>query len=659
MKVFYILIFGMVLIGYQAAAIPTNQAESSTPLLMPGKKSLFQRVLSRPKAALHSQPGDREEGSYTVNPFTIFYVYDRKTIAGVEWVRVGLDQYKGPEGWIRAEQLINWKQSLIVAFKDPVGFDRVLLFKDRDSLKKLIDSYDLFGFRLLYEKAASKQVSDDSPVISIQPKAYVDILKDFYLVPITQHEDVFLGNDQARLLEITTIPLEENAASVESVEPVGDDYRAGIVFVIDSTISMGPYIERTREAVRKVFKTIQTRGLHNKVSFGLIAYRDNPKIVPQLEYLTRTYVTLQEGTNAQTFFDKMVSVQPARVSSKGYQEDAYAGIKKALDEIDWQEYDARYVVLITDSSARPGYDPLGQTGLDAEALRQLAFDRGISIWVLHLKTLQGQITHTSATDQYKRLSFYPGVGELYYPVKMGSVAEFGRVLDLFANEITQQVQATANSSPLKPIANVQPLAKGGTLEDFKHKVSKLGHALRMRYLLKKEGGKVPAIFNAWLVDRDFTNPTRSSLEVRVLLTRDQLSDLQYVLKQVLSTAEEGVFSPRDFLDELKSVAAAISRDPAAAGKSTRTIGTGEKNLADLGYMREYIEDLPYRGEVMNLSLETWEDWPAKKQLEFLHRLESKINYYQVIHDNTDLWISLDGGPIDGDSVFPIALEILP
>ena len=62
---------------------------------------------------------------------------------------------------------------------------------------------------------------------------------------------------------------------------------------------------------------------------------------------------------------------------------------------------------------------------------------------------------------------------------------------------------------------------------------------------------------------------------------------------------------------------------------------------------------------MNLSLETWEDWPAKKQLEFIHNLESKINYYQIIHDNTDLWISLDGGPIDGDSVFPIALEILP
>ena len=35
------------------------------------------------------------------------------------------------------------------------------------------------------------------------------------------------------------------------------------------------------------------------------------------------------------------------------------------------------------------------------------------------------------------------------------------------------------------------------------------------------------------------------------------------------------------------------------------------------------------------------------------------NYYEVLHDHTDLWVSLDGGPISGDSVFPIALEMLP
>jgi hypothetical protein len=62
---------------------------------------------------------------------------------------------------------------------------------------------------------------------------------------------------------------------------------------------------------------------------------------------------------------------------------------------------------------------------------------------------------------------------------------------------------------------------------------------------------------------------------------------------------------------------------------------------------------------MNLSLDSWVDWPAKRQLEFTHKLERKISYYQALHDHTDLWISLDGGSITGDSVFPVALDMLP
>ncbi len=79
----------------------------------------------------------------------------------------------------------------------------------------------------------------------------------------------------------------------------------------------------------------------------------------------------------------------------------------------------------------------------------------------------------------------------------------------------------------------------------------------------------------------------------------------------------------------------------------------------MGLIGDYIEGLPYKGEVMNLSLEDWHNWPARRQIEFLRGLEEKIAYYRALHDNTDLWISLDGGPVDGDSVFPLALDMLP
>jgi serine/threonine-protein kinase PpkA len=188
------------------------------------------------------------------------------------------------------------------------------------------------------------------------------------------------------------------------------------------------------------------------------------------------------------------------------------------------------------------------------------------------------------------------------------------------------------------------------------RVAKLGNALRMRYIQKKSGEPLPTVFNAWMVDKDFENPERSTVDVRVLLTRDQLSDLKSVMQQVLELAEEGVLSPKSFIEDLKSLAATVSLDPSAVASSTSGSGA---NLADMGYMREYIEDLPYTGEVMNLTLESWEAWSAKVQIEFMHRLESKITYYQALHDHTDLWVTPGGGPINGNSVFPVSLDLLP
>ena len=91
-----------------------------------------------------------------------------------------------------------------------------------------------------------------------------------------------------------------------------------------------------------------------------------------------------------------------------------------------------------------GNDPASATGLSAEALRQLAYDRGISIWVMHLRTPVEYANHSRAESLYKELSFFPGIGDFYYGVELGEVDEFGTVLEVLANQITQQVLATSN-----------------------------------------------------------------------------------------------------------------------------------------------------------------------------------------------------------------------
>lgn len=644
------------------------------PLLMEGKKTLYQRVLTIPDARVYQQPNTTAEAS-SVIPFSVFYVYQRDN----DWLQIGHDSFGRIAGWIPETQTIVWNQALTVSFKDPQDTQRVMMFGERPALQKLIEDYDQEAYAKIYQAVVNEEQLADNPVIAIQPEGHVDIRNNFYLVPIKQHEDVYLGNEQARLLQIASVPLSDSADAINEtsaqVSPRVTDadnlaltsassalprnYRSGIHFVIDSTISMGPYIDRTREAVRKVYNSIARQSLTDQVSFGLTAYRDNLEQVPELDYLTRTFVTLQQGTDANAFFDRVNTLEPSLVSSRDYREDAYAGIRAAIENTNWDDFDARYVVLITDAGPRESDDSLGSTGLSAKALQQLAYDKGISIWVLHLRSDSPVANHPRAEKLYKQLSFYPGIGDFYYGVELGKVDEFGNVLEVLANQITQQVLATVNGVlplPIPEQQQAQEIPATPQLAQLQGRVAKLGNALRMRYLQKESGVPLPKVFDAWMVDRDFSDPQKSTVDVRVLLTRDQLSDLKSVLQKVLDLAEEGVLTPSGFLNDLKSLAASISRDPASV--ADRTSQTGG-NLADMGYMREYIDDLPYTGEVMNLSLASWQEWSAKEQIEFMHRLESKINYYQALHDHTDLWVTPGGGAVSGNSVFPVVLDLLP
>jgi hypothetical protein len=623
------------------------------PLLMTGKRNLYQRVLTLPGANLFPQRKLTLENPIQLPTFSLYYVYDRvRDDSQQEWLQVGLGRKGQLVGWISSNKTLAWNHGLTLTFRKPLNDqDRVLLFRDKESIRELAETYDQPRYEKLYEAATSGSLIQGSPVIAIQPTQDIDIRKNFYLLPIHDYEEIYLNNSTARLLKVSSIPLHDQKSRNKDTlkRPSNNSYTANIVFVIDSTLSMGPYIERTREAVRKVYDSLEQKSLLGSVQFGLVAFRDNPSVVPDIDYLTRRFVSLKQGNNAASFMKSVESLKSAQSSSKDFVEDSYAGILSALNEMDWASDSARFIVLITDAGARDEGDPLATTGLDAARLSQLAQEKNTAIFVLHLLTSDPKANHELAARQYRQLSQYPNVGNLYYGVPTGDLFEFGQVLDSLAGQISNQITESdvvnKNQSPASP--NTQ-------LAALQTKVAKLGHALRMRYIKSNQNDKAPDVFNAWLLDKSFSDTEKETIDVRVLLTRDQLSDLYDVLKKVLETAEQGLISPNNFLGELKSLAATITRDP----KQLATAGQGN-SLAELGFVREYIEDLPYTGEVMNLSLQDWQSWSVTEQVGFLRRLEEKITYYEALHDHVDLWVSLTGGAIDGDSVFPVPLEMLP
>ncbi len=644
---------------------PAMAQEARHPLLMDGKSTLYQRILTRPGAGLYQAPGKADDAAPSQIPaFTAFFVYDRRLLGQQEWLEVGRASLGPPDGWIEARHAIAWKQALTVAFTNPASRERTLFFSDGNYLGDIIGSEAMVGaidgFR---ETIASGTLPDDFPVISIEPPTHVDLSQNFYLLPILDYDDAYFETGfKTRLLKIAAVTLragEEDLISRENPPPtlpdttdLLQDYRTGVVFVIDTTSSMGPYIDRTRDAVRRIYRELAHSEWGSNLSFGLVGYRDNLSAAPGLQYLTRAYATLADGADEATFFSKVDKVEPAAVSSKGFNEDPYAGLLTAIKDIDWSGYAGRLIVLISDAGARPANDPLSATGRNAEQVRLLAREKGIAIFALHLLTREGRQTHEMAEAQHRALAHWPEAGDLYFGIAGGSLDEFGEAVDGLTQFLAAQI-AAANQGSLTKISSAAGNGANSSQSAFERKTEIVSRAMQLAYLGRKTGAEAPRLFSAWVADRDFVDPAQKTLEVRVLITKNQLSDLQEVLQAIIEAAEGTRITPLQFFDQLRSAAAVLSRRPDSVGKQA------VQRLADVGLLGEYLEGLPYQSKIMGITEDDWLRWSFGQQREFLDEIEAKILLYEDYHDDTDLWVALDGDRIKGDAVYPMPLEALP
>ncbi|MGO4999939.1 vWA domain-containing protein [Oceanisphaera sp. W20_SRM_FM3] len=648
-----------------SCAIPAAFA-ADKPLLQEGKQTLFQRILTTPGCELAAEAG---KASGKVQPtFSRFYVYERSEAAGSEWLKVGPDSFGKTIGWLPASCTVDWKMQLTLAFTNPANRDRLLFFKERSTLEKILDAPDPVS-QVVPLRAQLKKSNQAGGVLAQEPEYFVDLQKQFYLLPVLSGEEVMTEEGfRTRLLNVASVTKDDkalttaasgkNAAASPEADVAGKlkAFSAAVVFVIDSTISMDPYIDRTREAIGKIYEQVEDQGLQDQVKFGLVAFRSSTKARPGVEYVSKMYADPNKVKDGEDFLRKVADLKQAKVSTVTFDEDPYAGVMQALDEVDWSEFGARYVVLITDAGAIEGDSPHSGTGLNAEQVRMEAANPGVAIYTLHLKTPEGKNNHALAEAQYRNLSNYAATNtSLYYPVNAGDLDEFGRKVDSLADLITQQVKSAYQGDDAVGSAVNSQEMKAADAEQQKmlDDAALIGHAMQLAYLGSKTGAKAPPVFQAWISDRDLIKQNLPTTDVRVLLTKGQLSDLSDVMQHILNAANEGLISPSEMFNQLRSVAATMGADPNQLQQSDNT------KLAELGVMGEYLEDLPYHSEVLNLDEETWKSWDGLAQEKFIRNLSIKLRHYQKYNADVDRWVSLAKGSDARENVYPVPLEMMP
>jgi hypothetical protein len=646
------LALGAALIG--AAALPravaaqaaAPQAAARLPETLPGAPGLYRRIIVRPGSALSPQPGGMAR---PVQGFSVFYVYGRRDEADGTWLEVGPALDGRVSGWLPEARGIPWRHNLVLAFNNPAGRDRAMFFRDAATSRAL--------WMNPAERAAQSarlradaEAGRDGPVIALEPETHVNITEQFYLLPVLDSTPLQNERGESALqLEVISAPLAPQQSQPAEDEALRN-FRGALVFVIDTTLSMGPYIDRTRDAIREVIGRIRGTEVGERFRFGMVAYRDHTGGDPRLGYVTRMISQPDLTEPPEAILARLPDVQEAQASNDGFDEDAIAGLDMALNEVKWEPFGGRFVVLITDAGTRDPNDPRSATRHSIENIRALAAhpQRRVMMTAVHLRTPEGAANHRRAERQWRELTETgSAAGALYFPVRNGDVGEFGRTVDALTRGILDQVGRIIG----RPVG--QPAATTEAERRVSEQIASVGQAMRLAYLGEARRQAVPDVVRSFVLDQDLQDPTppRRPLDVRVLLTSGQLSDIAETIRTIVESSNADRLSAAQFFERMRAAMGATVADPRRVPQS---------QSAELGSVfGDALRDLPYQSPFMEITFEEWRNMSHGRRREITNRLESLLRLYAEYNRERRFWTQLDGNTNPSEAVFPVPLDNLP
>jgi serine/threonine-protein kinase PpkA len=654
------------------ALVPLNDANN------PG---LFRRVISLPGTEALAEANTAAE-AVEVPTFSVLYVFAESSANGKDWLQVGQSLREAPLGWVATDSTLPWSSMLVMQFAPRGQRSRVLFFEQQTMLKDIVNSFghQAEAGRIYAELDEERRRMRDNPsaepqwddrLIAIEPETAVTFTNQPYLLPILDwREELFDGTVETTLLQVAAVPSEAESVpdrdtdtftgSAEEAAMEDGEFRIGIVFVMDTTISMAPFIERTYETITNFYETFERFESAQYLSFGLVGFRDNVDNNREgIEYDVQVFQPLDPEVSPRSVLANMGRMTAADAPTIGFKEDAYAGLTAAIEETDWSAFDARLVILVTDASARTGNDPLARVvGTTAATLRERARSKNVAIVPIHLETPTNQRNgdFAIAQEQYRELE---KTGDTSYPkylaVDATSSERFAAEMTVLSEQVAKAV-LNANAGRMVPTAGdveleeIPDLPGEGQVGRLAAAVANEIFRAQLESLAKVGNGDAPAFLAGWAADRDLTDPDVPTLEVSVFLTRNQLSTLDQRLELIIDAYYSGGDDSQTFFDNLQLLAAEMSTDPDAVRENDRE--------AIRTLLPSFLANLPYRSEVLRLNRDFWDQLSSAQKTEYIEALEAKRRTYRDIGSETDLWI--DFGAADPNlEATPVRLTNLP
>lgn len=638
------------------------------------------RIVTRTATPLFEKPDKSSKIiSDNVVAFQPAYVFSRQDLDFSQpaspkgWYQVGYVYDSSPIGWMRAADVMEWRQALLVAYSHPGdGAKRrppLLLFETLEDVQNVVLSKN----RKQQAKEFYDLIDDHKKpkgVIATEPLEFVDIDTQFYFTPILewQKESSISNSHYFRLMN--AVPGVRAASSGEGtlldekkleqgLKEDGrsiDELRIDVKFVVDMTGSMQPYIDQVKHSISGFVQTVkQDEKLANLVRFGLVGYRDNHKKLPGLEWTAKNFTP--EMVNAEQM---LVTLEnggqdlAANKSSDEWREDVLAGVRLGLQS-PWSDqgdqYNTkRFIILIGDASGHQANTENSSTNLSADQLRTLADQTDVSVLSVHVKDDYAKRDWGLAEKQFKKLGTNPGSnvnGDLeYFAVNSKNIERLGT----FFKKCIDQLESLSKKIASGDDEGVRKFVQGDQADTDKDKAVVDG--LFRSALVEFLGSDTPPgkDFMSWIHDHDLLEPYIRRIDVRVLVSRQDMDNIFRQVKSVSDALKQGEMMRKDFFYALKMLSAKT-----ALGADVQV----DKTFGEQEYLDRWVSALPYTSELLNLTpRDIIELEPADRDA-LMARLDAKIDAFREIQKNNDLWKSLDEGTDTLQDVVALPINMLP
>lgn len=560
---------------------------------------LFLKGIAKKKTAIYKKASTGSGKVTKLEPFDIVYIYGKGS-----FYKVGPTPNE-VTGYIPKSDLTEWNSRLCLHFTPLKGRQPGLVFNDPESLKECLrgtqDFYDTNG-------------RPHSKSIAMEPDENLADQRFTMLLPILDEERMRLGTGQHMAYKIGFL----SGGDASYAAPAESSKRRSskvaeleLMFLIDATGSMQPYIDGTKEIVKNVTQRILT-SREGGCRFGVTAYRDYED-----EFVYRQFSNLTSNSY------KSVAALSSIAADGGHDtpEAVFDGFLGSLTETNWHETQntLRLIILIGDASAHPPGAVGNPKNISSRQLLQKASE-------MKVRTLAVKLDHGSSDSE--------GAGQFMELAEGLTEADKGSFIDVpfkgtMDSEFIDKTSAKIEAEILRLEKMIKVIrdSEESIYKDpvFPAGTSRTDRAIILKNVTIKSGSPRPIEFNTGWIN-EFTKDGSKLLNSYVYMTKDEFDLMIKYIK----------FSSDVIKDTDKALAGTI--------KEVIEVSTGETlEGTDLEVHYKKALSLPVKSDILRIPVSELHSWGEERKSRILKLAEGKYNQLEIWGNNLENWYEAPGG----------------